>query len=205
MGPKSAENLVAALDKSRDTTLARFLFALGIPDVGEATAAALATHFGSLEALIEAANAYAEALGLDDDESTAARTRRLKEQALQQVPDVGPEVADRITRFFTEPHNLDVIGRLRATGVCWKDVDVVPAAARPLAGKTFVLTGTLEDMTRDQAKEKLQVLGAKVSGSVSKKTDYVVAGAEAGSKLARAKELGVPVLSEAQLLDLLQG
>jgi DNA ligase (NAD+) len=205
MGPKSAENLVAALDKSRDTTLARFLFALGIPDVGEATAAALATHFGSLEALIEAANAYAEALGLDDDESAAARTRRLKEQALQQVPDVGPEVADRITRFFTEPHNLDVIGRLRATGVCWKDVDVVPAAARPLAGKTFVLTGTLEDMTRDQAKEKLQVLGAKVSGSVSKKTDYVVAGAEAGSKLARAKELGVPVLSEAQLLELLQG
>jgi DNA ligase (NAD+) len=203
MGPKSAENLVAALAKSRRTTLARFLFALGIPDVGEATAAALAAHFGSLEALIEAAEAYAAALSVDDDETTAARARRLKAQALQQVPDVGPEVADRITRFFTEPHNLGVIGRLRQAGVHWPDLEVVPAAAQPLAGKTFVLTGTLESLTRDEAKARLQVLGAKVSGSVSKKTDYVVAGAEPGSKLTRAQELGVPVLDEAGLRALL--
>ena len=205
MGPKSAENLVAALDRSRATTLARFLFALGIPDVGEATAAALAAHFGNLEALIEAANAYAVALAVEDDETAAARARRLKAQALQQVPDVGPEVADRITRFFTEPHNLGVIARLRQAGVRWKDVATQPAVAQPLAGKTFVLTGTLEGMTRDEAKECLQALGAKVSGSVSKKTDYVVAGAEAGSKLTKARELGVTVLDEAQLLALLQG
>lgn len=203
MGPKSAENLVAALDRSRDTTLARFLFALGIPDVGEATAAALAAHFGSLEALIEAAEAYAAALAIDDDETAAARARRLKAQALQQVPDVGPEVADRITRFFTEPHNLRVVERLREAGVRWKDVAVAPAAAQPLAGKTFVLTGTLEGMTRDEAKAALQALGAKVSGSVSKKTDYVVAGADPGSKLAKARELGVTVLDEAGLRALL--
>ena len=203
MGPKSAENLVAALDRSRITTLARFLFALGIPDVGEATAAALATHFGSLEALVAAARSYAEALAEDADDSAAARARRLKAQALQQVPDVGPEVADRITRFFTEPHNQRVIERLRKAGVGWKDVEVAPVAEQPLAGKTFVLTGTLSGMTRDQAKARLQARGAKVSGSVSKKTDYVVAGAEAGSKLGKAEELGVAVLDEAALLALL--
>jgi DNA ligase (NAD+) len=204
MGPKSAGNLIAALERSRDTTLARFLFALGIPDVGEATAAGLAVHFGSLEALIEAANDYTEALAWEGDETAAARARRLKEQALQRVPDVGPEIADRIAHFFTEAHNLGVIDRLRKANVHWKDVEVAPSAAQTLAGKTFVLTGTLEGMTRDQAKEKLQALGAKVSGSVSKKTDYVVAGAEAGSKLTKAEELGVPVLSEAELLALLR-
>jgi DNA ligase (NAD+) len=205
MGPKSAENLVAALDRSRDTTLARFLFALGIPDVGEATAATLAAHFGNLEALVEGANAYAEALAAAEDETAAARARRLKAQALQQVPDVGPEVADRIARFFTEPHNLRVVERLRGAGVRWKDVAAVPPAAQPLAGKTFVLTGTLDGLTRDEARARLQALGAKVSGSVSKKTDYVVAGAEPGSKLAKAQELGVPVLDEAGLRALLGG
>ncbi len=205
MGPKSAENLLAALEQSRATTLARFLFALGIPDVGEATAAALAAHFGSLEALVDAADSYARALAEDDDETAAARARRLQAEALQQVPDVGPEVAERITRFFTEPHNLRVIERLRAAGVGWQDVKVVPAAVLPLVGKTFVLTGSLDGMTRDEAKARLQALGAKVSGSVSKKTDYVVAGADPGSKLAKAQELGVTVLDEAGLRALLGG
>ncbi|MEW6648496.1 MAG: NAD-dependent DNA ligase LigA [Pseudomonadota bacterium] len=203
MGEKSAFNLIAAIGKSRDTTLARFLFALGIPEVGEATAAALAAYFGTLEALQQAAAEYAAALALTDDETGAARARRLREQALQQVPDVGPEVAERIATFFSEPHNLTVIARLRAAGVQWPEV-VVERGAQPLAGKTFVLTGTLVSMSRDQAKEKLQALGAKVAGSVSKKTDYVVAGSEAGSKLTRAEELGVAVLDEAGLLEMLE-
>jgi DNA ligase (NAD+) len=203
MGEKSAFNLIAAIGKSRDTTLARFLFALGIPEVGEATAAALAGYFGTLEALQQAAVEYATALAQDDDETTAARARRLREQALQQVTDVGPEVAERIATFFSEPHNLTVIARLRAAGAQWPEV-TVEHGARPLAGQTFVLTGTLETLSRDQAKERLQALGAKVAGSVSKKTDYVVAGAEAGSKLTKAQELGVPVLDEAALLDILR-
>lgn len=203
MGEKSARNLLRAIEHSRHTTLARFLFALGIPEVGEATAAALAAHFGTLEALQQAAKEYAAALAVRAEETGAARARRLREQALQQVPDVGPEVAERIATFFAEPHNLAVIARLRAAGVNWREA---PAARgpQPLAGKTFVLTGTLESMTRDQAKEKLQALGAKVAGSVSKKTDYVVAGSDAGSKLAKAGELGVPVLDEAALLALLE-
>lgn len=203
MGEKSAFNLIAAIGKSRDTTLARFLFALGIPEVGEATAAALAAHFGTLEVLQQAAADYGRALAQSDDETAAARARRLKDQTLQQVPDVGPEVAERIASFFAEPHNLTVIARLRDAGVEWPEVKV-ERGAQPLAGKTFVLTGTLESLSRDQAKEKLQALGAKVAGSVSKKTDYVVAGSEAGSKLAKAEELGVPVLDEAALLKLLE-
>lgn len=179
MGDKSAANLVAALEKSKDTTLARFLFALGIRDVGEATAQTLASHFGTLEALMTA--------DLAD---------------LQQVPDVGPVVAESILTFFRQNHNREVIDKLRQAGVHWTEV-VVERGAQPLAGKTFVLTGTLESLTRDQAKERLQALGAKVAGSVSKKTDYVVAGAEAGSKLAKAEELGVAVLDEAALLEML--
>ncbi|WP_127477395.1 NAD-dependent DNA ligase LigA [Sulfurivermis fontis] len=203
MGDKSAQNLIDAIAQSRATTLARFLFALGIPEVGEATAAALAAHFGTLEALQQAATEYAAALALTDDETAAARARRLRGQALQQVPDVGPEVAERIATFFSEPHNLAVIARLRAAGVHWPEAKP-ERGAQPLAGKTFVLTGTLASMSRDQAKERLQALGAKVAGSVSKKTDYVVAGSEAGSKLAKAGELGVPVLDEAALLKLLE-
>lgn len=180
MGEKSAANRVAALEQSKSTTLARFLFALGIRDVGEATAQTLAQHFGTLENLLAADMA-----------------------ALQQVPDVGPVVAESILTFFRQSHNREVIDKLRQAGVHWPEV-VVERGAQPLAGKTFVLTGTLESMSRDQAKERLQALGAKVAGSVSKKTDYVVAGAEAGSKLAKAEELGVPVLDEAALMKLLE-
>lgn len=203
MGEKSALNLISAIDHSRNTTLARFLFALGIPEVGEATAAALAAHFGTLAALQQAAAEYACALAQQGDDTSAARARRLKEQALQQVSDVGPEVAEHIASFFAEPHNLTVLARLRDAGVEWPEVKV-ERGAQPLAGKTFVLTGTLESMSRDQAKEKLQALGAKVAGSVSKRTDYVVAGSDAGSKLAKAGELGVPVLDEVALLALLE-
>ncbi|MCP5159076.1 MAG: NAD-dependent DNA ligase LigA [Gammaproteobacteria bacterium] len=180
MGAKSAANLIDALERSKTTTLARFLYALGIREVGEATAMTLATHFGTLEALIAA----------DAD-------------ALRQAPDVGPVVAAAIRAFFQEPHNQQVIGRLQATGVRWPDVARQPVTTASLAGKTFVLTGALDSLTRDQAADRLRVLGAKVSGSVSKRTDYVVAGHEAGSKLDKAQALGVTVLDEAGLLALL--
>jgi DNA ligase (NAD+) len=186
MGEKSAQNLIAALDRSKQTTLARFIFALGIRNVGETTAKDLARHFGGLDALI-----------------AADQTR------LQEVPDVGPVVAESIAQFFAEPHNRDVIEQLRArtVGVTWDEH--APAAARaehtPLANRTFVLTGTLANLMREDAKEKIEAAGGKVSGSVSKKTDFVVAGADAGSKLAKARELGVTVIDEAQLLALLRG
>ena len=159
MGDKSAQNLVAALAKSRDTTLARFLYALGIREVGEATALALASHFGSLDGI-----------------------RSADEEALQQTPDVGPVVARHVHTFFRQPHNLEVIARLRAAGVHWPEAEpgTAAAAAQPLSGKTFVLTGTLSE-PRDVVKQRLQALGAKVAGSVSKKTDFVVAGEDAGS------------------------
>lgn len=182
MGQKSAENLIKALDKSRQTTLPRFLYALGIREVGEATAQALASYFGSLEALL-------------------ATT----EEQLQQVPDVGPVVARHIYAFFQEEHNLDIIERLRQAGVAWTEQNQSAATAnRHLQGKTFVLTGTLDTMSRDDAKNQLQALGAKVSGSVSKKTTYVVAGANPGSKLDKAQELGVEILDESGLLEILQ-
>lgn len=182
MGEKSAANLVAALEKSKDTRLERFLFALGIREVGEATARILAREFGDLEALMQ-----------------------VDEARLERIRDVGPVVAQHIAAFFRQSHNREVIDKLCAAGIHWPAVEVAAPEEQILAGKTFVLTGTLVGMTRDQAKERLQALGAKVSGSVSKKTDYVVAGAEAGSKLAKAEELGVTVLDEAQLLALLQG
>ena len=182
MGAKSAANLVAALERSKSTTLARFLYALGIRDVGEATAAALAEHFGSLEALQEATV-----------------------EEIQQTPDVGPVVAAHVRHFFEQEHNRDVIAALRAHGVRW------PAMMRkrangegPLAGKTFVLTGTLDAMSRDEASERIAALGGKVSGSVSKKTSYVVVGAEPGSKLKKAQELGVELLDEQGFLALLR-
>jgi len=181
MGPKSAENLCQALEKSKSTTLARFLYALGIREVGEATAQILARHFGTLAGLIAA----------DQDR-------------LQQVPDIGPVAAANIRAFFGEPHNREIINRLRQAGVHWPEADTPPTASQTLAGKTFVLTGTLSGMSRDQAKTRLQSLGAKVSGSVSAKTAYVVAGAEPGSKLAKAQALGVTVLDEAGLLSLLE-
>ncbi len=180
MAEKSAANIIAALEQSKATTLARFLFGLGIREVGEATAQALANGFGNLPA-IEAAD----------------------QERLQQTPDVGPIVAAHVHAFFRQPHNLEVIDKLIAAGLHWPDVEVT-TAVQPLAGKTVVLTGTMETLSRDQAKERLQALGAKVAGSVSKKTSFVVAGAEAGSKLSKAEELGIEVIDEAALLALLQ-
>jgi DNA ligase (NAD+) len=180
MAEKSAANLLAAIENSRQTTLARFIYALGIRNVGEATAKDLARHFGTLDALMAA--------GTD---------------SLQQVPEVGPVVAASIARFFAERHNVEVIEQLRAAGVHWPEGEPAAAVTSALAGKTFVLTGTLPTLTRDAAREMIEARGGKVAGSVSKKTDYVVAGTEAGSKLSKAHELGVTILDEAQLIDLL--
>ncbi len=181
MGEKSAQNLIAAIDKSRHTSLPRLLFGLGIRDVGEATALALARHFGTLERLMEA------------DAAT-----------LEQVPDVGPVVAAHVAAFFESAEHRRVIKALQKNGVNWPEVKVpATAGSDPLAGKTFVLTGTLAGLTREAAQEALTQRGAKVSGSVSKKTHYVVAGTDPGSKLAKAQALGVPVIDEAQLLKLL--
>lgn len=181
MAEKSAANLLAAIDKSRRTTLARFIFALGIRNVGETTALDLARHFGSMDALIEA-----------------------DEAALLSVPDVGPIIARCIAAFLAEPHNREVIEQLRAAGVSWEEGAPVKSVSGPAAGKVFVLTGTLPTMSRDEAKALIESCGGKVSGSVSRKTDYVVAGAEAGSKLAKAQELGVAVLDEQGLLQLFE-
>jgi DNA ligase (NAD+) len=175
MGEKSATNVVAAIDKSRATTLSRFIYALGIRVVGEATAKNLARHFGDLDPLMNAT----------------------REQLLG-VEDVGPIVADHIHTFFAQPHNREVIDRLRAARVHWTPLDVANEIL-PLAGQTWVLTGTLETLTREEAKERLESLGAKVAGSVSKKTTRVVAGPGAGSKLDKARELGIDVWDEAEL------
>lgn len=180
MAEKSAQNLLEALDKSKRTTLPRFIYALGIRNVGEATAKDLARYFGGLDALMEA-----------------------DAERLQQVPDVGPVVASTIAQFFAEAHNREVIAQLRALGVQWDESAPVAAANGAAAGKTFVLTGTLPNLSRDQAKEMIEAAGGKAAGSVSKKTDYVVAGEEAGSKLAKAQELGIAILDEAGLLALL--
>jgi DNA ligase (NAD+) len=180
MGEKSAANLVEAIRKSRDTTLPRFLFALGIRDVGEATALALAQHFGKLEKLLDAS--------VDE---------------IQQVQDVGPVVAAHVAAFIASPDHRSVIARLREEGVHWADVARPRVEGQPFAGMTFVITGTLDSMSREDAQEALVALGAKVSGSVSKKTRYVVAGADPGSKLKKATELGVEVLDESQFTALL--
>jgi DNA ligase (NAD+) len=171
MADKSAANVVAAIEKSKQTTLPRFIFALGIRHVGEATAKDLAAHFGSLDALIEA----------DAD-------------ALLEVRDVGPVLAPAIVEFFAEPHNREVIGQLRAAGLRWPEGPPQRSSAGVLAGVTFVLTGTLPTLSRDDAKSLIEAQGGKVAGSVSKKTDYVVAGADAGSKLDRAQELGIRII-----------
>jgi DNA ligase (NAD+) len=173
-----AENLMAAIDASRKTTLPRLLFALGIRDVGESTAKTLARHFGALDRIASATEAD-----------------------LMTAPDVGPVVASRIAAFFAAPHQREVIDLLRARGVIWEEGEPL-AAAGPLLGKTVVLTGALDALTRDAAKERLEALGAKVSGSVSAKTSFVVAGIDAGSKLDKARQLGVPILDESALLAL---
>ncbi|MBE2210119.1 MAG: NAD-dependent DNA ligase LigA [Xanthomonadaceae bacterium] len=177
---KWAHNLVNAIDASRNTTLERLLFALGIPDVGESTAKTLARYFGALDPLMSA------------DEAT-----------LREVPDVGPVVAAHIAHFFGEPHNREVIEALRAHGVHWPEGAPQRATDGPLAGKTVVLTGGLDTMTRDEAGARLEALGAKVAGSVSKKTSIVVAGEAAGSKLAKAQELGIEIWDEARLIAFL--
>lgn len=182
MGPKSAQNVVNALEKSKATTFARFLYALGIREVGEATAAGLAAYFATIEALEQATI-----------------------EELQKVPDVGIVVATHVFHFFAEENNRDVIAQLRAEGVNWPAPVVVNAEEidSPFAGKTVVLTGSLSQLSRDDAKARLMALGAKVAGSVSKKTDLVIAGEAAGSKLAKAQELGIAVIDEAEMLRLL--
>jgi DNA ligase (NAD+) len=181
LGKKSAWKLYEQILKSKSTTLARFLNALGIPQVGEATAAQLANHFGDLDPI------------LDADLET-----------LQTVPNIGPAMAEDIHAFFAQKHNRDVIEQLRKAGVHWPKVEGRTSGDLPLAGKTVVLTGTLSSMSRDQAKARLQALGATVSGSVSKKTSYVVVGDEAGSKADKARELGVTMLDEPGFLELIK-
>ncbi len=181
MGKKSATNLVAAIARSRDTILARFLYALGIRDVGEATALAIATHFGDLKCL-----------------------RAADEERLQEVPDVGPVVARQITSFFAETHNREILDGLVKV-IRWPAQALPPAGDAPLAGKRFVITGTLDAMPRNEAKRRLEALGAKVSGSVSRKTDYLVAGAKSGSKRGKAVELQVTILNEEEFLKLMDG
>jgi DNA ligase (NAD+) len=179
MAEKSANNVLASIEKSKQTTLPRFLFGLGIRHVGEATAKELARHFGKMDAIMDATL-----------------------EQLLQVADVGPIVAQSLRTFFDQPHNREVVEQLRACGVTWTEGEPTACASLPLAGQTFVLTGTLPTLSRDQAKDMLEALGAKVAGSVSKKTHCVVAGAEAGSKLDKAQELGIKVLDEAGLLAL---
>jgi DNA ligase (NAD+) len=181
MGEKSAANLIASLEKARKTSLARFIFALGIRHVGESTARDLARHFGTLDRLIVG-----------------------DEAALLQVNDVGPIVATSILRFLGQPHNREVIDQLRAAGVEWPEAEgAALVAVGPLAGKTLVLTGTLPTLSRDKVNAMIVAAGGKVAGSVSKKTDFVVAGAEAGSKLDKAAALGVQVIDEQALRQLL--
>lgn len=183
MGERSAQNLVEALEKSRHTTLGRFLYALGIRHVGEATAKALARHFGNVDRLMDATV-----------------------EQLTEVADVGPVVAQSLRTFFDQPHNREVVEQLRACGLTWDEHDGVPdAGPQPLAGLTLVLTGTLPTLGRNEAKDLIEAAGGKVSGSVSKKTHYVVAGAEAGTKLEKAQVLGLSILDEAGLLALIAG
>jgi DNA ligase (NAD+) len=189
MGDKSAANLLAGLEASKRTTLARFLFALGIRHIGETTAKDLARHFGALDRIMDAT-----------------------EVQLLEVNDVGPIVANSLRSFFLQPHHREVVEQLRAAGIRWEETEgiAIAAAEAPgsagvagIAGHTFVLTGTLPTLTRDAAQALIEAGGGKVTGSVSKKTRYVVAGADAGSKLGRAVELGITVLDEAALLALL--
>ncbi|MGD8978181.1 MAG: NAD-dependent DNA ligase LigA, partial [Gammaproteobacteria bacterium] len=180
MGEKSASNLVRALDKSKKTTLARFLFALGIREVGEVTAASLAKHFGRIEPLMES----------DAEE-------------LQTVPDVGPVVAAHVEAFFRQPHNREVIEALQAEGVNWPDHAPAAGEKGPLSGKVIVITGALEGITRDEVKQRIEALGGKVTGSVSSRTDYLLCGKDPGSKLTKARELGVTILNSSEISNFL--
>jgi len=179
MADKSAQNVLDALEKSKSTTLPRFIYALGISNVGEATAQALAAHFADLHALEHA-----------------------DEVALQEISDVGPVVADSIVKFFHQRHNRDVIQKLIKAGVHWPKLEK-SQKTKPLTGKTFVITGTLS-IKRDELKDRLQSLGAKVAGNVSKSTDYVIVGEEPGSKFDKAKQLGVAILDESAAMKLIE-
>jgi DNA ligase (NAD+) len=181
MGEKSAANLIQSIENSKQTTLGKFLFALGIREVGEATGQTLAKNFGSLEAISDA-----------------------DQEALLDVDDVGPVVAYYIRDFFRNPDNLAIITALREFGVHWNDIDLSAEDSQPLKGQTWVLTGAMEIMSRAEAKDKLQDLGAKVAGSVSAKTTQLVAGPGAGSKLNKAQSLEIPVMDEAQLVAFLE-
>ncbi|QLB17748.1 DNA ligase (NAD(+)) LigA [Mannheimia varigena] len=182
MGEKSAQNALNSIEKAKNTTLPRFLFSLGIREVGEATALNLANHFGSLEAI-----------------------RQATFEQLKEVQDVGEVVANRIVSFWQEPHNVEVVEDLITQGVHWENVVKIEIVDNPLKDKNVVLTGTLTQMTRDEAKALLQSLGCKVSGSVSSKTDYLIAGEKAGSKLTKAQELGIQILSEQGFIELTKG
>jgi DNA ligase (NAD+) len=181
MADKSAQNVLNALEKSKSTTLARFIYALGIRHVGESTAKELANYFGNLDALL-----------------------RASEEQFLEVDDIGPVVARSLIDFLSDPLNLELIEQLRSAGLHWPESERVIEAPKPLQGKTFVLTGTLPTLTRDDAAEKIEAAGGKVAGSVSRKTSYVVAGEEAGSKLTKAQELGIMILDESGLLQLLE-
>ena len=181
MAEKSAKNLIASLEKSKSTTLPRFLFSLGIHSIGETTAQTLANHFSSLDNIISAT-----------------------EEQLLEVPDVGPIVAENLLAFFKQQHNVEVVEELISAGIHWPSIEKKSLDELPLAGKTFVVTGTLETMGRNDAKAALLELGAKVAGSVSKKTDYVVVGDNAGSKETKARELGIAILDETALIELLK-
>ena len=180
MADKSATNLLSAIEESKQTTLPRFVFGLGIRHVGEATAKELARHFGKLDAIMDAT-----------------------EEQLLAVSDVGPIVAKSLRTFFDQPHNREVVEQLRACGVMWEEGEPAAITPKPLSGKTFVITGTLPTLSRDQAKDMLEAAGAKVAGSVSKKTDYLLAGSDAGSKLDKAVALGVIVIDETLLMNML--
>ncbi|MBS0307987.1 MAG: NAD-dependent DNA ligase LigA [Proteobacteria bacterium] len=181
MADKSAQNVLSALEKSKATTLARFIYALGIRHVGEATAKELARHFGKLDVLMDAS--------VED---------------LMEVADIGPVVALSVRQFFADPLSRELVEQLRAAGIHWSEHEGVEKVVKPMQGKTFVLTGTLPTLTRDAAAEMIEHAGGKVAGSVSKKTSYVVAGEEAGSKLAKAQELGIVILDETGLIELLK-
>jgi DNA ligase (NAD+) len=182
MAEKSAFNILSALEASKSTTLPRFIYGLGIRHVGEATAKEFARHFGNLDAFMAASM-----------------------EELLEVSDVGPIVAQSVVTFFSQSHHQEIVAQLRACGVRWEEGLPAERLTKPLSGQTFVLTGTLPTLSRDEAKAMLEDAGAKVAGSVSQKTSYVVAGSEAGSKLEKALALGVPVLDEAGLLSLLNG
>jgi DNA ligase (NAD+) len=182
MGEKSASNLLAALEHSKKTTFNRFLYALGIREIGEASARILAEHFGDIPAI--------QAASLEE---------------LMTLNDIGPVVAEHVIHFFSQPHNIEVIQELLFLGVSWPKVEKKEVnKAHPLFGKTLVLTGTLTSMSREETKAKLLALGAKVSGSVSAKTHFLIAGADAGSKLTKATELGVSILNEDELIQFLK-